>query len=172
LTVLGPVNLADRNLVEEIRRLELADAVSFERQVSYRESLERMGQADILVMLDGPGRRMGVPGKLYEYLGARRPILALTDAGNDTDWVLQQSGVLHRLANPADQPAITQSLSELIAAVQSHRPVHAQPELLERFTRRHMARCVADLLDQCVAESVPNEVKMPRACPLQVHASC
>ena len=39
-----------------------------------------MVQADVLLLLDTPGRQAGVPAKLYEYIGAGRPILALAEA--------------------------------------------------------------------------------------------
>jgi len=51
-----------------------------------------------------------VPAKLYEYLGAGQPILALAEPDSDIAWALRgKSGVLHRIVPPRDAPAIKQS---------------------------------------------------------------
>ena len=52
--------------------------------------------ADVLLLLDSPGHRVGVPAKLYEFVGAGRPILALAEFDSDVAWVLRESEVPHR----------------------------------------------------------------------------
>ena len=79
-------------------------------------------RADILLLIHTPGWRLGVPAKLYEYLGAGRPILALAEPDSDIAWVLRTSKVLHRIAPPRDVPAIRQALLELAAEVQAGSP--------------------------------------------------
>ncbi|MDQ2802836.1 MAG: hypothetical protein M3Y41_09175, partial [Pseudomonadota bacterium] len=57
-------------------------------RVSYRESLERQSGADVLLLLqrNHPSDEGNLPGKFFEYLGARRPILLL---GCETGLVAQ-----------------------------------------------------------------------------------
>lgn len=47
-------------------------------RVGRRESLQQMISASALLIIQ-PGHGVSVPGKLYEYLAARRPVLAMTD---------------------------------------------------------------------------------------------
>jgi glycosyltransferase involved in cell wall biosynthesis len=144
---LGQTNCAGLDLNDEIRRRGLADAVDLPGQMPYQKTLQELTAADILLVLDTPGRSIGVPAKVYEYLGAGRPILALAEPGGDTDLVLKQSGVLHRVAPPRDMERIGQALVELIREIM--RPVGPggpEPNLLA-FARLHTARQLATILD-------------------------
>ena len=108
-----------------------------------------MVQADLLLLLDTPGRRAGVPAKLYEYIGAGRPILALAEPESDVAWVLRESGVAHRVAPPLDPEAIRRALTELLQDPATVRcPGRHQP-VQPRFTRKHLAGELAALLDSC-----------------------
>ena len=111
-----------------------------------------MQKADILLLVDSPGRRVGIPAKLFEYLGARRPILALADSHGDVGWALCASGVRHRIAAPADAAQIHQALSELIEESARHQSNGTQATA-EQFTRIHTAGQLAGLLDQLVIRS-------------------
>lgn len=56
--------------------------VTFREPVGYRESLELMETADLLLLVDAPAPiSVFLPSKLIDYLGARRPVLALTSPG-------------------------------------------------------------------------------------------
>jgi glycosyltransferase involved in cell wall biosynthesis len=124
--------------------------VSFEGQVAYAAAIDEMRRADILLLLDSPGRLAGVPAKLYEYLGAGRPILALAEHDSDVGWVLRESGVPHRLASPRDSGAMRQALSELVRDVREGQFAVPRREQLVRFTRRHMAEQLSEVMNDCL----------------------
>jgi hypothetical protein len=94
---------------------------------------------------------MGVPAKLYEYLGAGRPILALAEPDGDVAWVLRASGIPHRIAPPRDVPAIRRALAELIGLLETDAAAPPAPEQLAPFTREQMAGRLAQVLDGCLA---------------------
>jgi len=57
-------------------------------KANYLEALALMRSADLLVLVDAPGRQsVFLPSKLIEYLGAGRPIVALTPPGEAADLV-------------------------------------------------------------------------------------
>ena len=60
-------------------RYDIGDRVEIRGNVPYRESLTIQQSADILLLLlwDDPRERGVYTGKLFEYLGSRRPILTL-----------------------------------------------------------------------------------------------
>jgi glycosyltransferase involved in cell wall biosynthesis len=70
-------------------RAGLGDIVSFEDNVSHAECVRRECSSHVLLLLkhDDDRYRGLVPGKLYEYLGARRPILAVVPEGEAADIV-------------------------------------------------------------------------------------
>jgi len=89
-----------------------------------------------------------VPAKLYEYLGAGRPILALAELDGDIAWVLRESKVLHRIARPNDIAAIKQALDELMSLVNTGAEPAPDPNALQRFTRESMAQRFAECLNE------------------------
>src|SRR5205823_4898059 len=127
-------------LLAEIEQRGLGQVVREGGQIGYGQVLRRLVEADILLLMDTPGRRVGVPAKLYEYLGARRPILALTEPDGDVANVLAQSGVPYRIAAPSEPGRIRQALAELVAEVAADRDGCTAPDALGRFTRENTAR--------------------------------
>lgn len=57
----------------------VTDRVAIHGRVPYRESIDLQMNADVLLLLqwNDPRERGNVPGKLFEYLGARRPVLGI-----------------------------------------------------------------------------------------------
>jgi glycosyltransferase involved in cell wall biosynthesis len=139
------------DLPQEVHRRGLDSLVELSGQVPYRAALERMKRADILLLVDSPGRRVGVPAKVYEYLGAGRPILALADPVSDTGWVLRTSGVLHRVVPPLDVAGIKQALMELSQEIRAGVASPTEPSRAAPFTRERMAQDLAHLLDRSVS---------------------
>jgi hypothetical protein len=128
---------------EELRNYP--DCATLLGQRRYQETLHAMESADILVLFDSPGRKIGVPAKLYEYLGAGRPILALAEPDGDTANILRSSGVLHRLASPRDTESIRAALTSLLTAMDGE--FAADPSRLARFTRARLTESLAQRLD-------------------------
>jgi glycosyltransferase involved in cell wall biosynthesis len=147
LTFMGQSSDPNHDWPAEARRRGLEDVVCFAGHVQYKEALARMQVADILLLVDSPGRRVGIPAKLFEYLGARRPILALADAQGDVGWALRASGARHRIAAPTDAAQIRQALTELIDESIRHESNGSQP-ISSEFTRFHTAGQLAALLDR------------------------
>jgi glycosyltransferase involved in cell wall biosynthesis len=130
-----------------IRSRGMESVVSIADHVPYVQALEQMARSDILLLLDSPGRRIGVPAKLYEYLGAGRPVLALAEPESDTTWVLRESGIAHRIARPNDRLAIKQALSELIDEYDTGWDGGLSAGATHTFTRESLASQLAAILD-------------------------
>ncbi len=146
LEVMGNVHLPSGDLIAEAARRGLGADVRVRGQLPYQEALQEMVRSDLLVLLDGPGRTIGVPAKLYEYFGAGRPILALAEPAGDTAAILRASGIAHRIAPPRDVGRIRQAIAELASAP----PAALDPERLRRFTRESLAGELAGILEQVV----------------------
>jgi glycosyltransferase involved in cell wall biosynthesis len=136
---------------EEIRRRGLETIVETPGQVPYAQALREMSRSDILLLLDSPGRRVGVPAKIYEYLGAGRSILALGEPDGDLAWVLRESGVVHRIAPLKDAPAIRQALLELFGELQGGRAAAADARRHQVFTRAAIAGRLVSILESLTA---------------------
>jgi glycosyltransferase involved in cell wall biosynthesis len=138
---------AGSDLAADVRERGVAGRVRCGGQVGYQEALAKMRNADVLLLLEPPDRDVGVPAKLFEYLGAGRPILAAAGTSPDLAAVLAQSGAPHRLVGSTDVPAIRRALVELISGVASGAIAAGPEEGRRRFTREAMAGRLAATLD-------------------------
>jgi glycosyltransferase involved in cell wall biosynthesis len=137
------------DLRHEIALRGLEDVVAIGGQVPYAQAVAAMMRAHVLLLIDSPGRRVGVPAKLYEYVGAGRPILALGERGGDLAWALGASGTPHRIAAPTDPTAIRHALVDL-----ARQPVTVGRSTTEDhprlgFSREALAGQLAEVLDRC-----------------------
>jgi len=132
-------SLAQRHRIEDV--LELLPPIP------YRAALTEMQSADGLLVLQASNCNDQVPAKLYEYLRARRPIVALTDPEGDTAGVARAAG-LDTIARLDSVDEIEALLSRFIAAVRSGRAPLPSADYVARASRRERARELASLLDR------------------------
>jgi len=147
----------EKQETEDRIRRGLDGVVFLEGQVSYNQSIRAMVQADVLLLLDAPGRRAGVPAKLYEYIGANRPVLALAEPDGDVAWVLRESRVPHRIAPPLEVEVIRRALTDLLQDPATARCGGQDKPIQQRFTRQRLAGELAAVLDSCPGASTLNE---------------
>lgn len=133
-------------------RLAQAGAVELRGPVPRPQALELQGQAHLLLLVDHPRPwpASNVPGKFYEYLAARRPILALAGPGMVARLMGQlQAGLC---AAPDDPQAIRRALVEVYAQFRQGRlKARVDEALLRQFHRRELTRQLARCFD-CLLE--------------------
>ena len=143
----APVHEA--RLVELARAAGVAAAIEVLPPVGYRDALDEMLRADGLLVLQASNCNEQIPAKVYEYLRARRPIVALTDPAGDTARTLARSGV-HLVARLDDPPAIAALLEQFLADPASlGTPADAA---VARHSRRSRTAELATLLDGVLSE--------------------
>ncbi|HOI82361.1 MAG TPA: glycosyltransferase family 4 protein [Synergistales bacterium] len=121
--------------------------------IPYLESLRVQQQADILLLLlwDNPEEKGVFTGKVFEYLGARRPILIIGPEDN----VASQTIIERRAGIVATDPeAIAGHLKIWIENKKKGIPIESPPEEATKgFTREEQARKLAEFLESIVLES-------------------
>jgi len=90
LQLVGKVN---EGLQKEIADLNLSEQVIYKGQVSRDEALQIMQSSQLLLLLLNKAANVSgrIPGKVFEYLGAHRPILSLGPKGTDIETMLRES---------------------------------------------------------------------------------
>ena len=82
--------------VKKIREYGLEDVFILHDKVTYRESVEMMKSADILVLFDtlmpGAESQPYLPSKIVEYLMLKKPILGICDANSPSYRILKEYG--------------------------------------------------------------------------------
>jgi glycosyltransferase involved in cell wall biosynthesis len=151
LVLVGELTAADQQLLESS---PLRPQIKILGYRSHEESVAWLKSADLLFLplhtpLDG-GPALIVPGKAYEYLGARRPILAMGPPGDMRNFIREASAGL-----AIDGEDVSAAADALMYLYKSKRAGHAliQPdaEKISRFERRHLTSQLADELNKVVA---------------------
>jgi hypothetical protein len=120
--------------------------VTLEPSLSYHVALAEMLAADGLIVLQATNCNNQVPAKVYEYLRARRPILALTDPGGETAAVLKNAGI-DTIARLDSQEDISRLLVRFIELLRVQRAPVAGEAIIAAASRRSRTIQLAQLLD-------------------------
>lgn len=144
--IVGPVSEQERSLAGQAG---IADIVSFVPPVPRRAAYQHQIDADALLLVTAPGIRSVATSKLYDYIGAGRPILALAE-GNAAAETVSRFGLGVTVA-PDDPQAIAAGLRELM---RRHAAGEAWPGFAEarrHFERRELTGELARLFDNILA---------------------
>ena len=140
-------DLYHKQLVE----LRIEDIVTLEPPVAYNQALSEMLNVDGLLLFQGRDSNPAIPAKLYEYIRARRPILALVDDRGDTAALLREANV--GMLVPLDsQERIAAGLLQFLEQIRSGKaPIAAEAEI-ERHSRKRKAYELAGVLEEVVSD--------------------
>ena len=136
----------DAYLSELVRAEGIQDIVSLQPAVGYRAALEEMQRSDGLLVLQAANCNYQVPAKLYEYLRARRPILALTDPQGDTAAVLRSAGV-DSIAPLDAKESIRRTLVTFLEQLRARRAPLPSETAVAACSRRARTAQLAAVLD-------------------------
>jgi hypothetical protein len=134
-----------------IREQRLEGIVELAPSVPYSEALREMVSVDGLILMQAANSNYQTPAKLYEYLRAGRPILALTDPRGDTAATLRavDLGEVYALNDAA---AVERGLTEFISAVRAGTARGCALDAAQQFSRRSQTQRLAGLLDRVWSE--------------------
>jgi glycosyltransferase involved in cell wall biosynthesis len=139
---IGAFSLKAPEITTMLRTLQLDDVIEFLPRVPRTESLQAMTDASALLLLQ-PNHAVAVPAKLYEYLAAGRPILAI--ASGETATLVEQSGV-GVCAEGNDESAILRAVLQVMAMAAGPE-VRPAPELFDGARRaEEMVAVIAEVL--------------------------
>lgn len=144
----------EREYRADLDQLGIGDIVRLEPGIPYLQALQEMLSMDALLILQAANCNAQVPAKLYEYLRAGRPILALTDPAGDTARTLEAAGVglIARLDSRAE---IEAALPRFLEKVRSGEWRRASPDVVHRWSRERQTGELARLLDDVCAVAGP-----------------
>lgn len=133
-----------------IKDHELDDLIQIHKRVSHREAIQRMREADVLLLLivGNEGGRKWYPGKLFEYMYAGRPVLAVAPEGLATR-LINEAGI-GLAVEPQDTERLVRVLREIVVDVSAFREKYYHPKeaVIEQFNRVALTHKLALVLDE------------------------
>jgi hypothetical protein len=141
------VGVVSEEVQGSIRKHGLDGHTEIVGYVPHSEARQLQHNARVLLLLemDKPETRAIIPGKLFEYLAARRPILAIGPAGSDIEKILEEtrSGSFF---SPAQRSQLKERLLALFNDFQQGQ-LQIQPKGIEQYSRRELTRSLSELIN-------------------------
>ncbi|WP_232695724.1 glycosyltransferase family 4 protein [Brevibacillus daliensis] len=151
-----------------VNALGLQDVVRVLGNLPHKEALGLMKGADALLMIGDvtPDAGAYIPGKLYEYMGVGKPILALHMPGEAADII--RSFQLGQVADPMNKEAIKEAYYKLFQAWKQEQETSTETKRDESFydrvrpyERREQAGQLARLMNEVVGQKTERDQADP-----------
>lgn len=135
----------------QINKAGIVDYFTIDGYISKDESFKRLNQADILFLpqemsASHEHRSLFIPGKLYEYLKAGKPILALSEP-SDCQEIIKASG-LGIICSPNDPEDIAEKILILLSKTDVMEDIHVNHELIDAYAFQNKARRIAQIFNE------------------------
>lgn len=136
---------------KQIRILDIEDLVFLEPGLPYLKALREMLTVDGLLLLQASNCNEQIPAKLYEYVRAGRPILALTDPAGDTAASLRKfEGTMIAPLDSRDE--IRDAVTRFVSVVRAGSLARPMDDRVFECSRESRAGQLAQLLDEVTQE--------------------
>ncbi|WP_435096246.1 hypothetical protein [Halarchaeum sp. P4] len=127
-----------------VERAGVADLVETHDFVPHEEIVPVLKGTDVLLYVGGddPGNRLNLPSKLWDYVGAQRPILAVVDPSFRVADFIETHGL--GLVADVDDP---DAVADALVAFRDDYEFTPDDSVFEEYTRERSAERIAGVLD-------------------------
>lgn len=141
----GAVSAEVKQSLEDFQLLENCEFLGY---VSHSEALKLQHQSQVLLLVEinSPETRAIIPGKLFEYLAAQRPILALGPKESDMEGIINETNA-GKCFSYYDDSALRTEILKYYAAFKSG-ALKIVSEGIEKYSRRELTKQMAALILQ------------------------
>lgn len=137
------------------KEYQLEYCVKFSGYLNHDKSINLLHQGDVLFLplhqLSDGRNPLIVPGKAYEYMASKRPILACVPEGDTRDIVLK-SGLAY-VCDPSDIESIAKTIRWLVEQFKLRKSIPKLPNdgFIESFERRRLTEELAQIFEIIMA---------------------
>lgn len=144
------IGKVDHSIFQSIESYGLSAYLEKIDQLPHHEVLQAMQRSQVLLLsINNTPNAAGIlPGKMYEYMGAQRPILAIGPAQKDAGAILRTTGagVMH---DYDDLEGLKKSLRQMFEDYLNEN-LQIDSSGTEQYSRRNLAGAYASLMDQMI----------------------
>ena len=136
------------DLAEVLERTAIRPYLDFLGQIPHRDALELLIQSDAALLIQSPDDTIHIPGKLFEAMGARVPLLALSDPCETSEIINRcRAGLV--CAHTAE--AVAAGLMEFHQLSRAKKKWEFNEEEVQRFSADNAIARLADTLNRACA---------------------
>lgn len=129
-----------------IEKLKLNDSVKVVDYLPHQQCVNNLAASDVLWMIVGD--EVGSPGKTYEYIGARKPILGCVPDGFLKQTILEAGG---RVAAPNDVVGIKRAIEEFYHQYEAGTLQGPKPEIVDKYNREKLTGQLVKVFESLLA---------------------
>lgn len=140
----------DEAYSEAAEAADVGDHVESNTFIPHEEIVPVLKGADALLYVGGddPRNRLNLPSKLYDYIGAQTPIVAVVDPSFRVAEVIRDHG-FGIVVEPGDYEGLADALRHIRTGTFNYDP---DPESFEQFSRERSNVAYVDALESVVSE--------------------
>jgi glycosyltransferase involved in cell wall biosynthesis len=145
---------------QAIEQAGIEDIVEVHDFVPHEEIVPILKGSDVLLYVGGddPENRLNLPSKLWDYVGARRPILAIVDPSfRVADFLVKHD--LGLIAD-VDEP---EAVADAIKSLRVNYEFAPQKSVFDEYTRERSAERIADVLNDITNKQPQNDNRHVKA---------
>jgi glycosyltransferase involved in cell wall biosynthesis len=140
----------EKRVRQYIEQASLSDVVSIIPWLPYKEALARLLASDILLLIERPESATNnnfwvVTSKIFLYLYAKKPILALLPSGGEAAKIIQEAGA-GEIVSPTDVEAIASKIGDMYKRFEKG-DLTSNPVGIEKFDQRIQTAMLAEIFD-------------------------
>jgi hypothetical protein len=141
------VGVVDVSVKEAVMKFNLISKINFLNQLSRIEAIKLMKRSQVLLLLLNKAENaMGrIPGKLFEYLACKRPIVCLGPLNSDVEIILKEVNAGLNMEYE-DKTKIKNTILSLYDQWDKG-SLHCNSIGIEKYSARNIAKEVAEILD-------------------------
>lgn len=133
---------------QSLKDYSLLDKAEFSGYVDHHTAvrMQRQGQILLLVEINREETKAIIPGKLFEYLAAKRPIIALGPEGSDIKAIIDEAGA-GAFFNYKEGQGLKLQIQKYFKQYQEKK-LNITSTGIEKFQRRELTKKLADILSK------------------------
>lgn len=146
----------DQLFQPKLHALGIDDLVSLEPSISYKAALKEILTVDGLLLLQADNCNHQIPAKAYEYIKAKKPILALTSELGDTGKLLTTIDACC-ICPLDDETRIKQALSEYLQKINHSQFTYLNDDDIFCYSRQYHAQTFEQILNDSLGQLDDNK---------------
>jgi glycosyltransferase involved in cell wall biosynthesis len=135
----------DENL-RLVTKLGLQDSVTVRGYCSHRDTVRELRESDVLWMIVGDD--VSSPGKAYEYIGARKPILGCAPEGFIKSTILEAGGVV---VPPADVAGLRRAIEQYFEQFERNQLRPPPESVVKKYDRVALTLSLVRVFESLIA---------------------
>jgi len=140
------VGIVGKEIIDSIQKFGLADNCEVVGYVSHQEAIQLQHNAQVLLLveMDTSETKSIIPGKLFEYMASKRPIVALGPQGSDVETILSETNSGNYFLYSEEEKLKTQILVYYKKYKQGN--LLSESKDISKYSRRELTKKMSELV--------------------------